>query len=52
MSKENKHSTASVAKKSIIAGGLIGTGGFFIAKAIGLLYSVPFSTILGSDALM
>lgn len=52
MSEENKHSTASVAKKSIIAGGLIGTGGFFIAKAIGLLYSVPFSTILGSDALM
>lgn len=42
----------SLTKKSIIAGGLIGTGGFFIAKAIGLIYSIPFSSILGSDAYM
>ena len=42
----------SLSKKSIIVGGLIGTGGFFIAKAIGLVYSIPFSSILGSDALM
>lgn len=40
------------AKKSIIAGGLIGTGGFLVAKAIGLVYSIPFSSILGSDAYM
>lgn len=39
-------------KKSIIAGGLVGTGGFLIAKAIGLIYSIPFSSILGSDAYM
>lgn len=41
-----------MAKKSIIAGGLIGTGGFLIAKAIGLIYSIPFSSILASDAYM
>lgn len=52
MSQKKKASGTSVAKKSIIAGGLIGTGGFFIAKAIGLIYSIPFSSILGSDALM
>lgn len=52
MPLKNKGKTSSAAKKSIIAGGLIGTGGFFIAKAIGLIYSIPFSSILGSDAYM
>lgn len=52
MKQNNKTKAASAAKKSIIAGGLIGTGGFFIAKAIGLVYSIPFSSILGSDAYM
>lgn len=33
-------------------GGLIGTAGMFIAKMIGLLYSIPLSSILGSDVLM
>lgn len=49
---EQKTKKVSAAKKSIIAGGLIGTGGLFIAKAIGLIYSIPFSSILGSDAYM
>lgn len=50
-SKQTKPRT-SATKKSIVAGGLIGTGGFFIAKAIGLLYAIPFSDILGSSAYM
>lgn len=50
--KKNIHTTSSAAKKSIVAGGLIGTAGFFISKAIGLVYSIPFSTILGNDAYM
>ena len=37
-------------KKSIIVSGLVGSGGFFIAKLIGLFYAIPFSYILGSDA--
>lgn len=45
---ENKNS----AKKSIIASGLIGTGGLFVAKLLGLVYSIPFSSILGSEAYM
>ena len=36
-------------KKSIILSGLIGTGGFFFAKLISLLYVIPLSTILGSN---
>lgn len=52
MMQNQKPKASSAAKKSIIAGGLIGTGGFFIAKAIGLIYSIPFSTILGSSAYM
>ncbi len=52
MNDDKKTGISSRAKKSIVAGGLIGTFGFFVAKAIGLLYSIPFSSILGSDALM
>lgn len=43
---------SSSTKKSLILGGLVGTSGFLIAKAIGLVYSIPFSSILGSDAYM
>ncbi|MBR2825343.1 MAG: oligosaccharide flippase family protein, partial [Solobacterium sp.] len=39
-------------KKSIILSGLIGTGGLFVAKFLGLFYSIPLSRILGSDAYM
>ena len=39
-------------KSSLLMGGLIGTAGMFIAKMIGLLYSIPLSSILGSDVLM
>lgn len=39
-------------KNSLLMGGLIGTAGMFIAKMIGLLYSIPLSSILGSDMLM
>lgn len=52
MKQMKQGKASSTAKKSIIAGGLIGTGGFLIAKAIGLVYSIPFSSILGSDAYM
>ena len=38
----------SKVKKSLILSGLIGTGGFFFAKLISLLYVIPLSTILGS----
>lgn len=53
-SSKNKKNlqTSSVVKKSLIFSGLVGTSGFFIAKAIGLIYSIPFSSILGSDAYM
>ena len=46
MKKENK------LKNSLLVGGMIGTAGMFIAKLIGLLYSIPLSSILGSDVLM
>ncbi len=36
-------------KKSIILSGLVGTGGFFFAKLISLLYVIPLSSILGSN---
>lgn len=39
-------------KKSVILSGLIGTGGLFVAKLLGLVYSIPFSSILGSSAYM
>ena len=43
-------SKSSAAKKSIIDGGLIGTGGLFVSKLIGLAYTIPFSYILQSEA--
>ena len=43
-------SKSSAAKKSIIVGGLIGTGGLFVSKIIGLAYTIPFSYILQSEA--
>ena len=43
---------SSKVKKSIILSGLVGTGGLFVAKALGLVYSIPFSAILQSDAYM
>lgn len=45
-------SKTSMAKKSLIAGALVGTGGMFVAKLIGLLYSIPLSYILGSSSYM
>lgn len=49
----NKQKPASDAvKKSLVVSGLVGTTGFFIAKAMGLVYTVPFSYILDSDAYM
>ncbi|MGM9911973.1 oligosaccharide flippase family protein [Floccifex sp.] len=39
-------------KKSIILSGLVGTGGLFIAKLIGIVYAIPFSSILGNEAYM
>ena len=42
-------SKSSAAKKSIIVG-LIGTGGLFVSKLIGLAYTIPFSYILQSEA--
>ena len=41
-------SKSSAAKKSIIVGGLIGTGGLFVSKLIGLAYTIPFYTSIGS----
>lgn len=46
----NFMSKSSAAKKSIIVGGLIGTGGLFVSKLIGLAYTIPFSYILQSEA--
>ena len=43
---------SSRVKKSIILSGLVGTGGMFVAKLIGIIYAIPFSSILGSDAYM
>jgi O-antigen/teichoic acid export membrane protein len=39
-------------KNSLVLSGLVGTAGLFVAKLLGLLYSIPLSSILGSDALM
>lgn len=40
----------SAVKKSIIISGLIGTGGLFVSKLIGLAYTIPFSYILQSES--
>ncbi len=37
-------------KKSIVLSGLVGTGGLFIAKLIGIVYAIPFSSILQNEA--
>lgn len=47
-----KKEASQAFKKSIILSGLIGTGGLFVAKFLGLFYSIPLSQILGSDAYM
>lgn len=47
-----KEERSSRIKKSIVLSGLIGTGGLFVAKLLGLVYSIPLSSILGSDAYM
>lgn len=39
-------------KNGVILGGLITTAGLFIAKLIGLAYTIPFSYILESEAYM
>lgn len=36
-------------KQSILAGGLISTAGIFLSKLIGLLYMVPFNSIIGEN---
>jgi O-antigen/teichoic acid export membrane protein len=43
-------SKSSAAKKSIIISGLIGTGGLFVSKLIGLAYTIPLSYIFQSEA--
>lgn len=40
----------SKVKKSIVLSGLVGTGGLFVAKMIGILYAIPFSSILQNVA--
>ncbi len=47
-----KEERSSRIKKSVVLSGLVGTGGLFIAKMLGLVYSIPLSSILGSDAYM
>lgn len=39
-------------KTSIVYSGLVGTGGLFIAKMIGLVYAIPFSSILANSSYM
>jgi O-antigen/teichoic acid export membrane protein len=48
----NKKTKDEKVKKSLVLSGLVGTAGLFIAKLLGLIYSIPLSTILGSDAYM
>ena len=49
---EKREERSSNIKKSIVLSGLVGTGGLFVAKLLGLFYSIPLSSILGSDAYM
>lgn len=48
---EAEHTNKNV-KNSLVLSGLVGTAGLFIAKMLGLLYSIPLSYILQSTALM
>ncbi len=48
----NKAKNADRVKNSIVLSGMVGTLGLFIAKMLGLFYSIPLSSILGSDAYM
>ena len=47
-----KEERSSRIKKSVVLSGLVGTGGLFVAKLLGLVYSIPLSSILASDAYM
>lgn len=49
---ERKDTKKEQVKKSIVLSGLVGTAGLFFAKLLGLFYSIPLSSILGSDAYM
>ena len=49
---EKREERSSNIKKSVVLSGLVGTGGLFVAKLLGLFYSIPLSSILGSDAYM
>lgn len=51
MEKQNEQKK-NVVKNSLVLSGLLGTAGLFIAKMLGLVYSIPLSSILGSDTLM
>lgn len=48
----NKKKNSEAVKKSLVLSALVGTAGLFVAKLLGLVYSIPLSTILGSDAYM
>ena len=52
MTNKAKMDRKQKVKNSLVLGGLVGTAGLFIAKLIGLLYSIPLSYILGSEELM
>jgi O-antigen/teichoic acid export membrane protein len=52
MNTEKPNKTNKRVKNSLVLSGLIGTAGLFVAKLLGLLYSIPLSSILASDALM
>lgn len=48
----DRQNLSAKVKNSVALSGLITTGGLFVAKLLGLLYSMPLSSILGSDSLM
>lgn len=39
-------------KKSLVRNSMISLGGFFVAKLLGLVYTIPLASILSSDAYM
>lgn len=49
MTSDSNHSKI---KKSVVLSGLVGTGGLFIAKLIGIVYAIPFSSILSNSNYM